>query len=132
MKRSFLTTKLQDAIGQLTFLPQALSLVWAAAPRWTLAWGCLLIVQGLLPVATVYLTRSLVDGLVAVMGAGDSWETLRPVMILVALLAGIMLLTELLRSFTNWIRTAQAELVKDHIIAIIHDKSGQRQQTYRG
>jgi len=123
MKRSFLTTKLQDAIGQLTFLPQALSLVWAAAPRWTLVWGCLLIVQGLLPVATVYLTRSLVDGLVAVMGAGDSWETLRPVMILVALLAGIMLLTELLRSFTNWIRTAQAELVKDHIIAIIHDKS---------
>ncbi|RPI08895.1 MAG: hypothetical protein EHM65_09745 [Acidobacteriales bacterium] len=48
-----------------TALPPALRLVWDAAGRWTLAWIALLVVQGLLPLATVWLTRSPVDGLVA-------------------------------------------------------------------
>jgi ATP-binding cassette subfamily B protein len=51
-------------------------LVWAAARRWTVAWAALLVVQGLLPVATVYLTHTLVNRLVAVPDAGD-WASLR-------------------------------------------------------
>ncbi|MBW1895565.1 MAG: ABC transporter ATP-binding protein, partial [Deltaproteobacteria bacterium] len=118
-----LGTKLREIVTQFPFVRQALTLVWDAAPGWTTCWLVLLILQGLLPVATVYLVRSLVDGLVEVMGAGGAWENLRPIMILVVLLAAIMLITELLRSFTNWIRTAQTELVKDYIIGLIHDKS---------
>ena len=118
-----LTTRLQRALAQLPYLPQTLGLVWAAAGRWTLAWVVLLVVQGLLPVATVYLTRSVVDSLVAALGAGGSWESIRPILLLVALMGGIMLVTELLGSASRWIRTAQAELVQDHITALIHHKS---------
>jgi ATP-binding cassette subfamily B protein len=98
-------------------------LIWAAARRWTLAWVILLVVQGLLPVATVYLTRLLVDSLVAAMGAHGSWESLRPTLLLAGLMALVLVLAELLQGATEWIRTAQSELIQDHISALIHAKS---------
>jgi len=100
-----------------------LALVWAAARGWAVAWAVLLLVQGLLPVATVNLTRLLVDGLVAAAGAGGSWDTLAPLLLLVALMAGVVLLAEVLRSVAAWIRTAQSELLKDYISSLIHQKS---------
>jgi ATP-binding cassette subfamily B protein len=118
-----LSTKLRFALAQLAYLPRALALVWAAARRWAVAWIILLLVQGLLPVATVYLTRLLVDDLVAAAGAGGSWPALAPVLLLVALMAGVLLLAEALRSAAGWVRAAQGELVKDHISDLIHRKS---------
>ena len=98
-------------------------MVWEATGYWTLTWAILLLLQGVLPVAIVYLTRWLVDGLVAAVEAGGSWESVQPTLILVALMAGVMLANELLNSATGWIRTAQSELVKDHISNLIHEKS---------
>jgi ATP-binding cassette subfamily B protein len=80
-------------------------------------------VQGLLPVATVYLTRLLVDRLVTAAGAGGTWDTLAPLLLLVALMAGVVLLGEALRCAAVWVRTAQSELLKDHISGLIHQKS---------
>jgi ATP-binding cassette subfamily B protein len=58
-----LAAKLRGAALQLKFLPRTLRLVWAAARGWTAVWLALLLAQGLLPVALVYLTRDLVDAL---------------------------------------------------------------------
>ncbi len=107
----------------LPYLPRAFGLVWATARRWTVAWAVLLLVQGLLPVATVYLTRAVVDSLVASLDGGADWANLRPTLLLVALMAGVLLLTEVLRSLTGWVRTAQSELVRDHISGLIHGKA---------
>ena len=120
---NLLRLKLRGAAAQLPHLPRALGLVWAAARSWTIAWLVLLIIQGLLPAATVYLTKLLVDALVAAVGAGSSWPSLRPVLSFAALMAGLMLLTELLRSVTSWIRAAQADLLYDHIRGLIHQQS---------
>ena len=117
--RSTLFGKLQRASAQLPYVPRAFALVWAAARSWTLAWIALLVMQGLLPVVTVYLTRAVVDSLVAALRADGSWATVRPTPVLVALMAGLMLLTELLRSITGWMRTAQSELVQ-----LAHGASG--------
>jgi ATP-binding cassette subfamily B protein len=38
-------------------------------------------------------------------------------------MAGVLLLTEFLRSAIEWVRTAQSELVQDHISALVHEKS---------
>ena len=118
-----ITTKLRRAVAQLPYLLRTLVLVWTASRPWTLAWIILLVAQGLLPVSIVYLTKLLVDNLVAAFGAGGTWQSVRPVLLLVALMAGIMLLMELLRSVANWIRAAQSELLKDHISALVHSKS---------
>ncbi len=110
--------------SNLPYLPQACVLVWTAARSWTIAWGILLLIQGLLPVVTVYVTRALVNSLVSVWGQGGTWDTLTPLFQLVALMAGVLLLTEVLRSTSGWIRTAQAELVQDYISSRIHSIAG--------
>ena len=68
-----LSAKLRKALAQLPYLPRALALVWEVARPWTAAWIVLLIVQGLLPAATVYLTKLVVDGVVNAVNSGSSW-----------------------------------------------------------
>lgn len=94
--------------------------MWQAAPGWTVIWTVLLLVQGFLPVATVYLTRPLVNGIVAAVRSGGNW---RPILLPAVLMAIVQLLAELLRGTNNWVRTAEAELVQDHITGLIHRKS---------
>ena len=115
--------QLPSVLGQLTYLSRALALAWTAARQWTLVWFILLVVQGVLPIATVYLTRQIVDTTAAALGAGGSWTTVAPLLLLGALMAGVMLLSEILRSIAEWIRASQAERVKDHIFTLIHEKS---------
>lgn len=94
-------------------------LVWRAARPWTLAWLALLTAQGVLPIATVYLTRDLVNRLVGLSratGAADLHFTL----VLVGLLAALLLLAQALRGLSDWVRAAQSELVQDHIVDLIH------------
>jgi ATP-binding cassette subfamily B protein len=118
-----LTSKLRRAAAQLPYLPRALFLVWEAARGWTTAWLVLLLIQGLLPTATVYLTRDLVNSLVAAIRGGGAWDALRPLLVVAGLMAAVLLLSELLRGVSSWIRTAQADLVQDHISSLIHQKS---------
>lgn len=120
--RSILASKLRGASSQLPYLHRALGLVWAAAPRWTLAWAVLLVLQGLLPAATVYLTRALVDGLVTALDGGG-WQRVGPSLVVAGLMAGVVLLGELLRSASGYVRTAQSELLQDHISGLIHERS---------
>ncbi len=113
----------RKAAAQLPFLPRALALVWAASRPWTIAWTVTLAVQGVLPAATVFLTRTLVNGLVAAIRAGGDWESFRPVLPPAIVLALVLLLSEAARGIANWIRQVQSELVQDHIRGLIHRKS---------
>jgi len=98
-------------------------LIWTAARGWMVAWGIVLIVQGLMPVGLVYLTKPLVDGLQATVGRGTSWASVQPVLVVAACIGGILLLTELLKVCVEWIGTAQSELIQDHITDLMHAKS---------
>jgi ATP-binding cassette subfamily B protein len=118
-----MTDVLRDAKVQLAYLPRTLRLVWGAARGWTTAWAALLLVQGLLPIATVYLTGQLVDGLVAVVDTGGDWATVQPIVILALLMAGVLVLTELLQSVGNWVQTVQSDLIQEYISALVHKKS---------
>ncbi len=116
--------KIGAVLKELPLLPRALGLVWESARRWMIAWLTLLLVQGLLPVATVFLTRTLVDGLADALGAGYSWEVLRRPLLLALAMAGLLLTTEVLSAITGWVRTVQAELVGDHVRFLIHERAG--------
>jgi ATP-binding cassette subfamily B protein len=116
-------TKLRNAWARLPLLPRALALVWAAARGWTLGWAALLVIQGLLPVATVYLTRQVVDGLAAAVGSRGDWAQVSSTLAPVGLLLIVMLASRLFGSLSGWIRSAQSELVQDHISRLIHNQS---------
>lgn len=122
MSRKSLVAKLNTSTTLLSYLPQTFSLIWAASGNWTSAWVVLLVIQGVLPAATVYLTRLLVNSLVAIAGAGISWKNIHA-LTPVAFMAGVLLLTEFLQGASDWIRTAQSELVEDHINSLVHKQS---------
>ena len=109
--------------AQLSYVPRTLRLIWRAARGWTLAWFTLLCIQGLLPAALVYLSRSLVDSLAAAVGTGWSWENIWPVAFPGALITVVIAVQELMQGVSSWVRTAQAELVRDHLSALVHEKS---------
>ncbi|NER81950.1 MAG: ABC transporter ATP-binding protein [Leptolyngbya sp. SIO1D8] len=61
--------------------------------------------------------------LVLVVGQGMAWETIQIVLLPTVLMAIILLITQILGSVNELIRTMQSELVQDHISRLVHDKS---------
>jgi ATP-binding cassette subfamily B protein len=112
------------AFDEARYLPRTLRLIWAAAGGWTAAWAALLFIQGLLPIAVVYLVRAVVNALVAASATGGDWLQLRPALLLSLSLGGIMLLTTILNSLLGWVRANQADLVSVYIADLIHRKCG--------
>jgi len=108
---------------KLSYLARVFAIVWAAAGRWMVAWAILLIVQGLLPVALVYLTKPLVDGMQAAVGHGRSWESAEPVLFVAIAIGGVLILTELIKVALEWISAVQSELVQDHVSDLLHAKA---------
>jgi len=121
--RGPLRTKLRSAWAQLVHLPRTARLVWAASGKWTAAWLAMLAVQGLLPVATVLLTRDVVDGIVAAVDAHGSRDSLLALLPSVVSIGAVLVLGEILRGVAAWFREHQAQLIQDHIAGLIHDKS---------
>lgn len=121
--RKFVHEKLSNAFSQLPYLPRAFSLVWQAARIWTAWWLLLLVVQGLLPAAVVLLLRALVDELVVIIGSAGAWEEVWPLAVLAVFMGAVLLLQELLRGVSSWVRSAQALLVQDYISSLVHRQS---------
>jgi ATP-binding cassette subfamily B protein len=119
MTREFLRAKFAKALGHLRDVPRALRLAWDAAPNWTFASVALLVHQGLLPVATVWLSRNLVNGIVTALRT----HVTRPAIVAALLLAAVALTSEILRSLAAWVRSNLGERVQDHILALVHQKS---------
>lgn len=76
-----------------------------------------------MPAVTMVFSRLLVDRFIPVLGAGFSWDTARPVVILAFVMGAVIVLTEVFESLLSWIRIAQSELVSDHISGLVHAKS---------
>src|ERR1041385_896743 len=106
--------------GTLPHLSRTLRLIWRSAPGWSSAWMALLLVQGFLPVATVYLTRPVVNGIAAAVRSGGDWG---PILMPAVLRAAALLLGEALRGVIQWVRTIQADLVHDEITSRVHQKA---------
>lgn len=115
--------KLATISTQYTYLSKALALVWVAAPRWTMIWIILVVAQGIIPAATVYLTRIVVDSLVlAVSDAGD-WEAMQSALFWIALMMVLLALSVVLQSATTWVTSGQSEVVHDYVSNLIHQKA---------
>src|SRR5688572_1959477 len=116
-------TSIRDATRSLAYMARVFRLLSTAAGPWMVAWGILLAVQGLMPVALVYLTKPLVNGLQGAVGQGGSWESVQPVIAVAIAIGAVLLLTELLKVALEWASATQSELVQDHISDLLHAKS---------
>ncbi|NET61102.1 MAG: ABC transporter ATP-binding protein [Symploca sp. SIO2E6] len=106
----------------LHFLP-ALRLVWQSTPVWTMARVVLLIIQGVLPLGSLYLTKLLVDTITDSFTIADKTIVIREVTLLVVLAGGVVLLTTLSTSLADLVSTAQSQRVTDYMQGIVQAKS---------
>ena len=104
-------------------LKHALSLVWKSAPGWTLVSGFSVFLQGILPLASLYLMKLIVDSVTASVNLADKETVFEHILFLVSLAAGVSFLTAFSRSASSVISEAQAALVSDYILDQLHVKS---------
>jgi ATP-binding cassette subfamily B protein len=102
-------------------LRRALVLVWAASASWTLAWVAVVVIQGVLPAAGVYLTKWVLDAAGTALGQGLDWENVSILLVPAGLIGALMLSQRVFDSVLTWVQTAQAEYVQDHIQKRVHD-----------
>ncbi len=104
-------------------LGRALGLVWRIAPGWTLVGSALLFVQGLLPLAALYLMKLIVDAVTGGLASPDKSGVFHRLALLVGLAGGVAALIALCRALAELITEAQGIVVEDHISEILHAKS---------
>jgi ATP-binding cassette, subfamily B, bacterial len=115
-----LRAKLGGAVVQLRHLPRVFAMVWEDSRGLTAAWAALLVVQGLLPVATVTLSRYLVDNVVGSLNAGLAPEVIRRVLWPAGLMGAALVTSEIVGGVLAWIRKNQTERITDRIAQDIH------------
>ncbi|MBK7665101.1 MAG: ABC transporter ATP-binding protein [Sterolibacteriaceae bacterium] len=98
---------------------RAVRLVWNAAPRWTVASFCLLAIQSVVPLGTLYLFKLIVDSLTGPAGTNAAAEI--PILILLAL--ALALLGNLCGALLGHVSTIQAHLVADNMQRVVQTKS---------
>jgi ATP-binding cassette subfamily B protein len=97
-------------------------MVWRAAPRLSATNLVLSIVQSALPLAALYLLKLIVDAIAAAAVHANT-AALAPVFVLIALGAGLAILTAAVNAATRISSEAHADLVADHMQAMLHTKS---------
>lgn len=114
-----------DFRTRVSYVGMTLRLIWSAASRWTVLWFVLLGVQGLIPAAVVVVTKWLVDSVAAAVGSGLDASQLGSVLMPALAMAGLLMLQRILGGLNEWVSTAQAELVGDHVKSLVHRKAAE-------
>jgi ATP-binding cassette, subfamily B, bacterial len=104
-------------------LGRTIRLVWSISPGWTVANVVLAVVQGLLPIATLYMTQFIINAVKAGASASDKSAAFHHVAWLILIAGLIGLAGALARSVGMLVSEAQGQVVTDHISDIIHAKS---------
>ncbi len=112
---------LNAAFQRMLLLRRAVRLVWQSTPGGTLASLVLMVVQGLLPLASLYLTKLMVDAVAATLRSPNA--DFHSVLWAILGLAAVALATALCGSLTALVGEAQGQTVTDHVHSLIHAKS---------
>jgi len=103
-------------------LLRGLALVWESAPGWTLVQVVLLVVQGLVPLATLYLTKLIVDAVTAAV-TGEGVAAMGRVGWLILMAGGIAVAGATIRMLTQLVSEVQSLRLGDRVHDVLHAKS---------
>ncbi|MBI5676767.1 MAG: ABC transporter ATP-binding protein [Nitrospirae bacterium] len=104
-------------------LGKALRLVWQSTPNWTIASAVLIILQGALPLLTLYLMKLIVDAVTAGIASPDKTEAFKQVLYLIGLAGIATIFSTLCSSIAGVVNEQQTQMVSDYMNSIIHAKS---------
>ena len=104
-------------------LGRAVRIVWQAAPGLTLASWALALLVGTVPLIGLYLTKKIVDEVMAGLGGTSPGGAFGRAAGYIALAGGVALLTVLLRSAAGLVSEYQSQAVTDAVADVLHAKS---------
>jgi len=103
----------------------ALALVWRAAPGWTLASHALVVVQGLLPIALLVLTKWIVDAVAAGVASPDHALAWRQILIYIIAAGAVAVLIGIAATAAATVSEIQGRVVTDAVADKIHQKASE-------
>jgi len=107
----------------LSSLGQAFSIVWQSSPSLAV-WSIIVrVIQAFLPLAVLYLTKLLIDTVTEVLKAPSAEATMTRMTIILVGLAAVAVTNVMLSSAVSLISRIQAQLVTDHMHALVQAKS---------
>jgi ATP-binding cassette, subfamily B, bacterial len=104
-------------------LGRALGLARASAPGWMALNFGLVVLQGLLPLASVYVLKLLVDAVVAGLSAPGRSAAFRQVLLWIVVAGAVALVAALARSLGALANQVQSEALADHVADVLHTRS---------
>ncbi len=104
-------------------IPRAIRLVFKFTPGWTIANIFLMIILGLLPLASLYITKLLVDTVTAGITASDKTAVSTELFIVIIAAVVISLLTACFRAISTYVTEVQSLEMTDGISDLIHSQS---------
>ncbi|NEQ84213.1 MAG: ABC transporter ATP-binding protein, partial [Moorea sp. SIO2I5] len=107
----------------MPIVKRALLFVWDSAPTLTTIKVILIILQGLLPLALLYLTKLVVDTVATSLTVSDKQAAFSQIMFLLAVAGGVTLVTSVSQSLSQLVSTLQSQKVTDYMEGMLHDKS---------
>ena len=111
------------SIQNVLHLDRALRLVWQSGPGWTIASLALVLVQGVLPLASLYLMKLVIDAVTAGLAAPDKEAAFGRVVFLIILTGAVALIGSAVQAAHGLVTEAQGLNVTDRVQDIIHAKS---------
>ena len=115
--------RISDKIKHVLRLDRAFRFVWQAGPELMLTSLVLAFLQAVLPLATLYLMKLIVDAVTAAIGTPDPSGAFRSVLLWVALAAVVALAGAGVQYLLNIIREKQSLRLADAAFDVLHEKS---------
>jgi len=112
-------TKIKNAMR----VDRAFSIVWNASRKWTIFGASITIIQGVLPLLTLYLLKLIIDTVTITIQTGDASESFNRVAYLIAGAALVAILQSACRHAGEYVAETQSAVVTDYITSLLHEKS---------
>lgn len=104
-------------------LDLALRFIWQSTPGWTIANLLLVVIQGPLPLLSLYLTKRIIDSVTTGVASADPESAFRDVVVVVLLMGAVSLFGILVGLIAGLVGQVQSLVVSDYMQNIIHAKS---------
>lgn len=110
-------------IRGLATLRISLHMVWESARSWTIAAMALMVIQGVLPLLTLYFIKLTVDEVASSLQTPDKSESFYQALFWIFLTGATSLMTAGCSTLSTIVREHQSQRVTDHVMDVIHRQS---------
>lgn len=116
----------QNVVSRIKYalrFDRAVRLVWQASRAWTVFAIILAAIQGVLPLAALYLVKLIVDAITGAIQTGAMPGDFTHIAALIGATAGVAVLQAGIGKAGEYVSEAQAAIVTDYVSATLHQKS---------